>query len=188
MDHPIGLYDFEAWAPLLEYLREEEKQGGWDSGPGGLLEGEIGQHGWSMPRLRHRQNPGRAAVQAQLAAIRRVADALTETGSSCVSFSAQIEPVAPTFGHRVTHGRATLHLHTFSPAEQRHPGINYEYLPRVVILVEGAVPEPWRHGPDPAPGTRPAPTTDAGLVERTMHEWFPGATGATPPTRPGPAA
>jgi hypothetical protein len=42
MDHSGGLYDFETWAPLLEYLREEEKQGRWDSGPGGLLEGEIG--------------------------------------------------------------------------------------------------------------------------------------------------
>lgn len=27
MDHSGGLYDFETWAPLLEYLREEEKQG-----------------------------------------------------------------------------------------------------------------------------------------------------------------
>lgn len=179
MDHSGGLYDFETWAPLLEYLREEEKQGRWDSGPGGLLEGEIGQHGWSMPRLRGRPNPGRAAAEAQRAVIRRVADALAETGSSCVSFSAQIAPVAPTPGRPVTRGRVTLRVHAFSPAEQRHPGFNYEYFPRVVILVDGAVPEPWRHQPDPVPGARPAPTADPGLAERTLHEWFPSATGAT---------
>jgi cell wall assembly regulator SMI1 len=179
MDHSGGLYDFETWAPLLEYLREEEKQGHWDSGPGGLLEGEIDQHGYSMPRLRHRQNPGRAAVEAQWAVIRRVADALAEAGSSCVSFSTQIAPVAPAFGQRVTLGMATLRLRAFSPAEQRYSGYNYEYFPRVVILVDGAVPEPWRHEPDPVPGARPAPTADPGLVERTMREWFPAATGAT---------
>ncbi len=182
MDHSGGLYDFETWAPLLEYLREEEKEGRWDSGPGGLLAGEIGQHGWSMPRLRRRQNPGRAAVEVQRAVIRRVADALAETGSSCVSFATQIvpvAPVAPTFGRRVTRGRVTLRLHAFSPAERRHSGFNYEYFPRVVVLVDGAVPEPWRHEPDQVPGARPAPTADPGLVERTMHEWFPTATGAT---------
>lgn len=179
MDHSGGLYDFGTWAPLLEYLREEEKQGRWDSGPGGLLEGDIGQRGWSMPRLRRKQNPGRAAVAAQRAVISRVADALAETGSGCVSFSAQIAPVAPAFGGRVTRGRVTLRLQVFSPAEQHHPGTNYEYFPRVVLLVDGAVPEPWRHEPDPVPGARPAPTGDPGLVERTMREWFPGATGAT---------
>jgi hypothetical protein len=162
MDHSGGLYDFETWAPLLEYLREEEKQGRWDSGPGGLLEGEIDQYGWSMPRLRRRQNPGRAAVEGQWAVIRRVADALAETASSCVSFSTQIAPVAPTFGRRVTRGRVTLRLHAFSPAERRHSGVNYEYFPRVVILVGGAVPEPWRHEPDPVPGAGPAHRSGSG--------------------------
>jgi hypothetical protein len=68
MDHSGGLYDFGTWAPLLEHLREEEKQGRWESGPGGLLEGEIGRQGWSIPRLRHRQNPGRAARQPAIPA------------------------------------------------------------------------------------------------------------------------
>ncbi|HLH57812.1 MAG TPA: hypothetical protein VKV33_01545 [Streptosporangiaceae bacterium] len=48
MDHSGGLHAFETWAPLLEYLRGEEKQGRWGPGPSGSLEGEIGRHGWSI--------------------------------------------------------------------------------------------------------------------------------------------
>lgn len=179
MDHFGGLRDFETWAPLLEYLREEEKLGGRDSKPGGLLEGEIGQHGWSIPRFRHRQNPGRAAVETQRAAIRREADALTEAGGSSVSFSARTAPVMPAGDDQAARSRVALRVRVFSPAEQQYPGLNYEFFPRVVSLVDVPVLEPWRREPDPVPGARPAPTADPGLVKRTMRERLPGATGAT---------
>lgn len=179
MDHFGGLRDFETWAPLLEYLREEVKLGGRDSKPGGLLEGEIGQHGWSIPRFRHRQNPGRAAVETQRAAIRRVADALTEAGGSSVSFSARTAPVMPAGDDQAARSRVALRVRVFSPAEQQYPGLNYEFFPRVVSLVDVPVLEPWRREPDPVPGARPAPTADPGLVKRTMRERLPGATGAT---------
>lgn len=71
MDQSGGRHDFEAWAPLLEYLLKEEKQGGWNAGPDGLMEGEIRQRGWSIPRFRlrvtgrtERSQDGQHRVQA----------------------------------------------------------------------------------------------------------------------------
>lgn len=179
MDDSGGLHDFGTWAPLLEYLREEEKLGGWDPGPDGVLEGTIGQRNWSMPRFRHRPNPGRAAVEKGRAAIRRVANALTVTGSGCVSFSAQVTPDGPVPGEQAAGVRVTLRVHAFSPAEQRRPGLNYDHFPRIAILANGAVPQPWRFEPDPLSSARPAPTADPDLAGRTLRAWFPDATGAT---------
>ncbi|CAL9565956.1 hypothetical protein SUDANB176_04739 [Streptomyces sp. enrichment culture] len=48
-----------------------------------------------------------------------------------------------------------------------------------LLLVEGAVPEPWRRLPEEVPGAGPAPSADPALLERTLRERLPDAVGAT---------
>jgi cell wall assembly regulator SMI1 len=70
-------------------------------------------------------------------------------------------------------GRAVLHLLEFGPAvEVTAGGIGLGSL----VLVEGAVPEPWRRLPAPAGRAGPA---DLALLERELRERLPGAVGAT---------
>ncbi|MFE5898173.1 hypothetical protein ACFQ67_12250 [Streptomyces sp. NPDC056488] len=73
-------------------------------------------------------------------------------------------------------GKTLLHLFDTGPAVE--PGIGSSR-PGALVLVEGAVPEPWRRLPDPVPDAVPAPTADAALLERTLREPLPGAIGAT---------
>jgi cell wall assembly regulator SMI1 len=47
-----------------------------------------------------------------------------------------------------------------------------------LLLVEGAVPEPWRRLPDPAPDARPARSADPAALTRRLRERLPGAVGA----------
>ncbi|MFC7740575.1 SMI1/KNR4 family protein [Nocardiopsis composta] len=58
------------------------------------------------------------------------------------------------------------------------PGIGDPY-PGSLVLVEGALPEPWRRLPAPVPGAAPASSADPALLERTLRERLPGAAGAT---------
>ncbi|CAM5675205.1 hypothetical protein SSPIM334S_07164 [Streptomyces spiroverticillatus] len=57
----------------------------------------------------------------------------------------------------------------WNPAVLRTPG--------ALLLVEGAVPEPWRRLPGPAPAAVPAPSTDPVLLEETLREHLPDALG-----------
>jgi cell wall assembly regulator SMI1 len=73
-------------------------------------------------------------------------------------------------------GRVVLHLLDFGPAvELTASGIELGSL----VLVEGALPELWRRQPAPSPRARPAASADPELLERTLRERLPGATGAT---------
>jgi cell wall assembly regulator SMI1 len=58
------------------------------------------------------------------------------------------------------------------------PGIGSPH-PGALILVEDAVPEPWRRLPDPMPGAVPAPSADLVVLEQTLRERLPDAIGAT---------
>jgi cell wall assembly regulator SMI1 len=73
-------------------------------------------------------------------------------------------------------GWVELHLITLGPAvEVIAGGIGLGSL----VLVEGAVPEPWRRTPDPRPRAKPHASVDLELLERTLRERFPHAIGAT---------
>ncbi|MET7300587.1 SMI1/KNR4 family protein [Embleya sp. NPDC005575] len=160
--------DFATWEPMLRLLLagNAERQ----AGPSARVAGRIGLHSWS-PAMRRPSPPrGRAAqvedMQDEFDAVRRVQSALANAGIDDLSFTAEISST----------GKAVLHLLGPSPAVE--PGIGTPH-PGALILVEGALPEPWRRLPDPAPGAVPAPSADPALLERTLRERLPDAIGAT---------
>ena len=162
------LHDFATWEPLLRLLRTAHAQA--LAAPGGQVAGRIGRGSSSVPlRLRPPQ-PGRASLvsdnQEQFDAIERVRDALSEAGVADVAFVADILPI----------GKTVLHL--FNPGPAADPGLGNAH-PGALILVEGALPEPWRRQPEAMPGARPAPSVDLALLERTLRERLPDSIGAT---------
>ncbi len=162
------MHDVTTWEPLLRLLLRDDAER--LAAPGGYVEGRVGRGSWSVPTARPRLRPGRASsardTRAEWDAVGRVRDALEESGVDEVSF--MVEAPAP--------GKALLHLVDTGPAVE--PGIGSSR-PGALVLVEGAVPEPWRRLPDPVPDAVPAPTADAALLERTLRERLPGAVGAT---------
>jgi cell wall assembly regulator SMI1 len=156
-----SIHDFATWEPLLRLLRVGNAER--LAVPGGHVAGQIGRRGWSLPL------PGRVLqvedMQDEFDAVERVQGALADVGLDDISFVAEMSST----------GRTVLYLLTFGPAVEvgigPHPGS--------LILVEGSVPEPWRRLPDPVPGAAPAPSVDPALLERTLRERIPGATGAT---------
>jgi cell wall assembly regulator SMI1 len=120
-----------------------------------------------MPPRRPR--PGRALqvedMQDEFDAVELVRRALVEAGADSISFVAEISPT----------GRTVLYLLTLGPAVE----VGIGSYPDSLLLVEGAVPEPWRRLPDPMPWAVPASSASPALLERTLRERIPGATGAT---------
>ncbi|MGX1268235.1 cell wall assembly regulator SMI1 [Streptomyces phaeoluteigriseus] len=92
--------------------------------------------------------------------------ALTESGLDSIPFAAEIAPT----------GRTVLRL--LNPSAAVEPGVGGPH-PDSLVLVEGAVPEPWRRLPDPVPGAVPAPSADPALLERTLRERLVDGVGAT---------
>ncbi|UQX04455.1 SMI1/KNR4 family protein [Streptomyces sp. RerS4] len=164
-----AVHDFATWEPVLRLLRDSgvEKK---TTAPSLRVAGRIGRTGWSLRLRRRLPPPGRAAqaedMRDETEAVRRVQRALAAVGVDDVSFTAAIAP----------DGTTTLRLLGPSPAVK--PGMGTPH-PGVLILVEGAVPEPWRRLPDPTPGAAPAPSADPALLERTLRERLPDAIGAT---------
>lgn len=105
-------------------------------------------------------------MQDEFDAVDRVRSAIADAGVDDIAFTAEIQP----------NGQTTLRLLGPSPAVE--PGIGTPH-PGALILVEGALPEPWRRLPDPVPGALPAPSADLELLERTLRERLPDAVGAT---------
>ncbi|WP_200302008.1 SMI1/KNR4 family protein [Streptomyces adelaidensis] len=161
------LHDFATWEPLVRLLRADKAEA---FAAGGQVAGQISQGAWSVPLRRPAPQPGRAAqvedMQAEFDAVRRVQGALVDLGVEGVSFTVKIEPT----------GRTVLRLLGPSPAVEDSIGSAH---PGSLVLVEGALPEPWRRLPEPVPGAVPAPTVDLALLERTLRERIPGAIGAT---------
>ncbi|MEU6803796.1 SMI1/KNR4 family protein [Streptomyces neyagawaensis] len=160
------LHDFTTWEPLLRVLRDGNER----AAAGHQVAGQISRGGWSVPVRRRTPKPGRASqvedMQDEFDAVRRVQDALTDTGIHGVSFTAAIAPT----------GTAVLRLLGPSPAVESGVGSPH---PGSLLLVEGALPEPWRRLPEAVPGVAPAPTADLELLERELRERMPGAIGAT---------
>ena len=162
-----SIHEFSTWAPVLRLLREGNAER--FAAPGGHLAGRIGGGGWSLPLPPRRPRPGQGLqvedMQAEFDAAGLVQRALAEVGADGISFVVEISPA----------GRAVLYLLALGEAVDEELGP----YPGSLLLVEGAVPEPWRRLPDPVPGAVPASSADPALLERTLRERISGATGAT---------
>ncbi|MQY07292.1 SMI1/KNR4 family protein [Actinomadura macrotermitis] len=160
----LAIHDFATWEPLLRSLAVDQTGGLPASGC--HLAGRMGSYEASLPTSVSRPLyflfEGR---QERSDAMERVRSALADIGNISVPFAAEIDPS----------GQTVLRLFTPGPA------VGDCFGPRdgTIILVEGAVPEPWRRLPDPTPGAVPAPSADPALVERTLRALLPDAIGAT---------
>ncbi|MGW7253493.1 SMI1/KNR4 family protein [Streptomyces sp. NPDC054834] len=165
---PPSIHDFATWAPVLRLLRAGGAEG--QAAPSARVAGRIGRHSWSLPVRRRPPEPGRAAqaedMQDEIEAVERVQNGLADAGVDDISFTAKISST----------GRTSLRLLAPSPAVE--PGIGTPH-PGALILVDGALPQPWRCLPHPVPDAVPAPSADLGLLERTLRERLPKAVGAT---------
>ncbi|MFI6584568.1 SMI1/KNR4 family protein [Embleya sp. NPDC050493] len=163
-----AIHDFATWEPVLRLLRAGRPTR--HVGTSAHVAGRIGRHGWSPSLRRRSPQPGRAAqvddMRDEMEAVQRVQSALVDAGIDDISFTAEISST----------GRTALHLLGPSPAVE--PGIGTPH-PGALILVEGALPEPWRRLPDPVPGAAPAASVDLPLLDRTLRERLPDAIGAT---------
>ncbi|GIE89550.1 SMI1/KNR4 family protein [Actinoplanes regularis] len=122
------------------------------NGADGPVNGHVSPAGWSVPGPHRDWNIEHAAVE-------RVLGALTEDDLEDISF--------------VLDGSA-LHLIETGPAVD---GLGTSV--GSLLLVEGAIAEPWRRLPAPAPGTAASPSADPALLERHLRERLPTVRGAT---------
>ncbi|MFM9367758.1 SMI1/KNR4 family protein [Streptomyces sp. Da 82-17] len=159
-----SLHAFSTWEPLLRLLRER-----FTPEPGGAAEyasGRIARGGWSLPSRTRGRRPTEA-IDAEVAALEPVHGALAAAGVEDVTFTAKLAASGP----------VTVRVMGQSPAVESGLGAQ----PGALLLVEGAVPEPWRRLPEPpGPDAGPAPSADPALLERTLRERIPAsAVGAT---------
>ncbi|MFF4399796.1 SMI1/KNR4 family protein [Streptomyces sp. NPDC001480] len=166
---PPSIHDFATWAPVLRLLRAGGAEG-QATATSARVAGRIGRHDWSLPVRRPRPQPGRAAqvedARDEFEAVERVQKGLADAGVDGISFTAKISPT----------GKTSLRLFAPSPAVEPGTGTSH---PGTLILVEGALPQPWRCLPDPVPAAVPAASADPELLERTLRERLPDAVGAT---------
>ncbi|WP_028800076.1 SMI1/KNR4 family protein [Streptomyces sp. 142MFCol3.1] len=164
------LHEFATWEPILQVLRSVRTAtlGALD----GHVAGRIGTHSYSVPMssgsmfTMHGQASGAVDGQPESEAVQRVRSALAEAEVDGVSFVARMSPDGP----------ASLVLLDFGPAvEAEVTGP----LPGALVLVEGAVPEPWRRLPAPMPSAKPSPAADPAALESFLRECLPDAAGAT---------
>ena len=168
---PRSVRDFETWAPLLAFLWAGGQQS--LSSPGVFLAGHVdhrGGYGWTVPQGADLlMSPGilrKVAEQLNFDPIAWIREPLVATGMNYISYVAEFP----------SPGRAVIHVLEFGPAvEITAGGIGLGSL----VLVDGALPEPWRRTPTRAPQAKPAKSGDPALLERTLRQRLPGAIGAT---------
>jgi cell wall assembly regulator SMI1 len=150
--------DFATWEPVLRLLLtgDTERRAGRPA----RVAGRIGPYGWSLAHRGSVPPAARAAVEG----IRRTLARGGDKGD--IAFRAEVRP----------DGGTALALVRPSPAVE--PAVGSAEL-GVLLLAEGALPEPWLRRPGPVPGARPAPTADPELLERTLRARLPGSVGAT---------
>ncbi|KAF3467227.1 SMI1/KNR4 family protein [Streptomyces sp. Tu 3180] len=163
-----SIHDLTTWEPLLRLVRDANAE--QLAAPGGCFTGQITLGSWTLPAPQPHPVPGRALqvadMQDQFTAVERVQDALRADGASSVSYMVETAP----------DGRTLLHVVDLGPAVEH--GVISPFV-GALLLVEGAVPEPWRRLPEEVPGAAPAPSADPALLERTLRERLPDAIGAT---------
>jgi hypothetical protein len=162
--------NFATWMPLLAVMWAIDPDG--LASPGTYVAGHVdARGGWgymSSADLHQRLANVVPALAARtgIDPIGLVQDALKEAAIARISFVVNF----------FRGGRVVLHLLDFGHAvEVTAGGIGLGSL----VLVEGALPELWRRQPTSAPHARPAASADPQLLERTLRERLPGATGAT---------
>ncbi|MFE0445352.1 SMI1/KNR4 family protein [Streptomyces fungicidicus] len=163
-----SIHDFATWEPLLRLVRDSHAE--QLAALGGYFSGQIGLGSWTLPAPQPHPMPGRglqvADMQDQFTAVERVQDALRADGASSVSYMVETAP----------DGRTLLHVVDLGPAVEH--GVVSPFV-GALLLVDGAVPEPWRRLPEEVPGVTPAPSADPALLERTLRERLPDAIGAS---------
>ncbi|WP_030772480.1 MULTISPECIES: SMI1/KNR4 family protein [unclassified Streptomyces] len=152
---PSAICDFTLWEPVLRLLRAYDTERHTDRPVRGA--GRMGKNGWSLP-LRGRVSPACRRV------VGRVRSALARAGVDEIAFDAEIRPS----------GKTTLRLIDHGPAVEATLGRRDL---GVLVLVENALPEPWRRLPEPIPDARPARSADLELLERTLRERLPDTVG-----------
>ena len=137
---PLSIRDFGTWAPLLALLQAGDQEG--LASPGGYVAGHVDRRGfgWSVPPGQQLPLSGAAvpviAAQIGFDPVAWVREALADAGMDGISFVVEFSKG----------GRAVLDLLEFGRAvEVTAGGIGLGSL----VLVEGAVPEPWRRLPAP---------------------------------------
>lgn len=160
------LHEFDLWEPLLRVLRAARAP--VLDAPGGYVAGVIARGAGTEPwRLPNSSLPLEAPDRAAAAeSVERLQDAVDDALVEDVVFVAEI----------AADGQAVVHLFTYGPAVE--PGFDRSF-PGTLLLVEGAVAEPWRRLPEPTPGAGPAPSADPDLLERVLREQVPGVVGAS---------
>ncbi|MGW4023877.1 SMI1/KNR4 family protein [Streptomyces sp. NPDC005009] len=163
-----SIHDVAIWEPLLRLVRDSHAER--LAAPGGYFMGQITPGSFTLPVQQSFPAPGRASqevdIHTQIAAVERVQDALRADGAGQVSYMVETAPDGKTLLHVVDPGPAVEH------------GVTSPFV-GALVLVEGAVPEPWRRLPEEVPGAVPAPSADPALLERTLRERLPDAIGAT---------
>nr|WP_236071745.1 SMI1/KNR4 family protein [Streptomyces polyasparticus] len=138
--------------------------------PGGFVAGQAGRWGFSLPLSPSRPRPGRAAQVKdrpdKFDVMRELSGLVADAGVEEIALMAEIS----------AGGRAVLRL--MEPNTAVSAGIGSAH-PGALILVEGAVPEPWRRLPEPSPGAVPAPSADPVELERLLRERLPRDVGAS---------
>ncbi|MFD6325505.1 SMI1/KNR4 family protein [Streptomyces sp. NPDC058442] len=163
-----SIHDLTTWEPLLRLVQESGPER--LAAPGGYITGYIGFGSWSVPVQRPNSVPGWTPqvddMQDEFTAVERVQDAIRADGANGVSFMVETAP----------DGRTLFHVIESGPAVE--PGFMSPFV-GALVLVEGAVPEPWRRLPEEVPGAVPASSADPALLEQTLRERLPDAVGAT---------
>ncbi|MGW4159514.1 SMI1/KNR4 family protein [Streptomyces sp. NPDC004788] len=152
-----SLHTFATWEPVLRLMLGQDTER--RAGRSARVAGRIRRTGWSLA------HPGAMSATAR-AAVREIQRELARGGVEEVAFRAEVRP----------DGRTRLGLVWPSPAVEAAVGYPDQ---GVLVLVDGALPEPWLRRPDPVPGAVPAPSADPELLERTLRERLPGAVGVT---------
>ncbi|WP_424216148.1 SMI1/KNR4 family protein (plasmid) [Streptomyces sp. BI20] len=164
---PASLAEFSTWAPLLRLLRAEQDRE--SDAEAVRVAGRVGREDLSPALARMVPSAGGAepaeGAREWCGAVERVRAALVAAGLDAVSFNARTE----------AGGECVLRLRAASPAVESGVGTD----PGVLVLVDGAVPEPWRRLPEPVPGMVPAGSVDLESLERTLRARLPRAVGAT---------
>ncbi|MFC4909746.1 SMI1/KNR4 family protein [Actinomadura gamaensis] len=160
-----ALDDFATWEPLLRVMRDALGV------PVGQATGSISTNGWSTALKPPPTDPERAVrftpTRATEEAVKPVQAVLGDnTVIDEVAFVADFEAS----GRVVLRWMASLDVPRTSLGPEG---------PQELILVDGAVAEPWRRLPEPTPHATPSPTADPALLERTLRERLPEAIPAT---------
>ncbi|WSY03476.1 SMI1/KNR4 family protein (plasmid) [Streptomyces goshikiensis] len=149
--------DFATWEPVLRLMLADDTER--RAARSARVAGRISQYGWSLAHRGSMSSTARIAVED-------IQRALARGGAQEIAFRAEVQP----------DGRTTLGLVWPSPVVE--PALGYPDL-GVLVLADGALPEPWLRRPGPVFGMVPAPSVDLELLERTLRERLPDAVGAT---------